>query len=130
VIPLSHQDLFTGKHLAHVSTLNPDGSLQISPVWIDYDDDLGAPVFNTAKGRKKDRNLELGSPVAISIADSNNFYRYITVQGEVSHKTEEGALEHINMLSKKYFNRYPYNLPKDEIRLKIIVKPLFVKISG
>jgi predicted pyridoxine 5'-phosphate oxidase superfamily flavin-nucleotide-binding protein len=41
--------------LASLATLNPDGSPQITPLWIDLDgDDV---VFNTAQGRKKARNL-------------------------------------------------------------------------
>jgi hypothetical protein len=41
--------------LASLATLNPDGSPQITPLWVDLDgDDV---VFNTAQGRKKARNL-------------------------------------------------------------------------
>ncbi|MHA2504380.1 MAG: pyridoxamine 5'-phosphate oxidase family protein [Candidatus Kariarchaeaceae archaeon] len=130
MIPTDYQDLLTGKELAHVATQNPDGSIQISPVWIDIDENKGYPLINTAKGRKKDRNMIIGSPVAISIAQDGNFYRYITIQGRVAERTEEGALEHINQLSKRYFNRYPYNLPEGEIRIKIAIEPLHVKTAG
>jgi hypothetical protein len=42
--------------LASLATLNPDGSPQITPLWVDLDgDDV---VFNTARGRIKARNLE------------------------------------------------------------------------
>lgn len=119
-------DLFFDKNLAHVATKNPDGTLQISPVWIDYDKERELVVFNTARGRKKERNLAIGSPVAISVADSNDMYRYIAVQGEVVEITEEGAREHIDKLAKKYFNREKYDLPEGEIRIKISVKPKFV----
>src|SRR5438270_587485 len=51
-IPASHADLLTSKKaFAHVVTLNPDGSPQVTPVWVDFD---GTHVLvNTAKGRVK-----------------------------------------------------------------------------
>ena len=45
--------------LASLATINPDGSPQITPLWVDRDgDDV---LFNTARGRKKARNLETRS---------------------------------------------------------------------
>ena len=41
--------------LASLTTLGPDGALQVTPLWIDQDgDDL---LFNTAEGRIKARNV-------------------------------------------------------------------------
>ena len=117
-------DLFYGKQVAHVATLNPDGTIQISPVWIDYDKSRDLILFNTARGRKKDRNLKVGSPVAISINDPANIYRYVAVQGEVVEITEDGALDHINQLSKRYRNQDKYDLPEGQIRMKVYVKPV------
>ena len=55
-IPSSHADLLGSKKaFAQLATLNPDGSPQVTPVWVDYD---GTHVLvNTARGRVKDRNL-------------------------------------------------------------------------
>jgi len=130
MIPDEYQDLLLDKNIAHVSTKNPDGTLQISPVWIDYDEKSGNVLFNTARGRKKDRNLSVGSPIAISITDSDNFYRYLTVQGEIIEKTTEGAVDHINKLAKKYLDRDEYGVKDDETRIKLIVKPIHVNVSG
>src|SRR3954465_3604507 len=79
-IPTSHADLLTTKKaFAHVATLNADGSPQVTPVWIDFD---GTHVLvNTAKGRVKARNFEREPRVAVSIADPDNAYRYIGIQG-------------------------------------------------
>lgn len=37
-IPAEAQHLLKGKHCAHVATLVPDGSPQVSPVWVDVED--------------------------------------------------------------------------------------------
>ena len=80
-IPESHKDLLLGKNFASVATLMPDGSPQVTPVWIDFD---GTDVvFNTADGRQKARNLDRDKRVAVSVFDSANPYRYIQIRGVV-----------------------------------------------
>ena len=56
------RDLVARPVLASLATLNPDGSPQITPLWVDLDgDDV---VFNTARGRKRHAtsNVIPGSP--------------------------------------------------------------------
>ena len=71
-IPAEAQHLLKGKHCAHVATLMPDGSPQVSPVWVDVED--GQVLFNTAEGRLKPQNLRRDPRVAISIVDDDNPY--------------------------------------------------------
>ena len=73
MIDEKYQDLLLGKNLAHFATINPDNSPQLTPVWIDYDKENNLILINSARGRKKDRNLKVNSKVAISINDSTNF---------------------------------------------------------
>ncbi len=82
------------KAFAHIATLMPDGSPQVTPVWFDYTN--GIVRVNTAKGRAKARNLKPGAPVALAIMDPDNPYRYVQVRGKVRSVTEEGADAHIN----------------------------------
>ena len=54
--------LITRPVLASLATLNPDGSPQITPLWVDLDgDDV---VFNTARGarRRATSSATAGSP--------------------------------------------------------------------
>src|SRR5512138_1000896 len=63
-IPESFKDLFTKVAFAHLATCMPDGSPQVTPVWVDYD---GSHVrVNSAKGRLKDRNMRRDKRVALS----------------------------------------------------------------
>lgn len=115
------------KAFAHVATLMPDGSPQVTPVWVDYSN--GKVLLNSAKGRVKVRNLRPGSPVAISITDPDNPYRYVQIRGKVSRVTEEGASEHIDKMAKKYLgqDKYPFAQP-GEVRVLFEIEP--DKVSG
>lgn len=106
-IPESHRDLLTGTNFAHVSTIQPGGEPQVSPVWIDLEGDV--VVFNTALGRQKSRNLDRDPRVALSVHDQANPYRYIQVRGTVVEKVTDGADAHIDALAKRYLgvDRYP-----------------------
>jgi PPOX class probable F420-dependent enzyme len=102
------------KAFANLATIMPDGAPQVTPVWVDYRD--GKVLVNTAKGRVKARNMELGSKVALSIIDPDNAYRYVQVRGVVSKVHSEGADGHIDFLAQKYLgqDKYPWRQPGEE----------------
>src|SRR5579875_972548 len=89
-----------------VTTLMPDGSPQITEVWVDTDGER--VLVNTWEGSLKVRNVRRDPRVAIAVADPDDFRRYRSVRGEVVEITTEGAEEHINELSRKYLGTdYP-----------------------
>ena len=111
VIPEKYRDLFEKKAFANLATMMPDGTPQVTPVWIDYD---GRYVLvNSARGRQKDKNMERNPAVSLSIMDPDNPYRYLEVRGRVKEITEEGAEEHIDKMAKKYIDKdkYPWRRP-------------------
>ena len=129
-IPTSHSDLLTTKlAFANVATLNADGSPQVTPVWVDFD---GTHVIvNTAKGRVKAKNLAREPRIALSIADPENAYRYIGIQGRVVEMTESGGDAHIDKMAKKYLGKdsYPFRAP-GEVRLIVKIAPDKVHANG
>jgi PPOX class probable F420-dependent enzyme len=129
-IPATHADLLTTKNaFANVATLNPDGSPQVTPVWVDFD---GTHVLiNTAKGRVKAKNLAREPRVALSIADPDNAYRYLGIQGRVVEMTETGGDAHIDKMAKKYLGKdsYPFRAP-GEVRLIVKISPDKVHTNG
>jgi PPOX class probable F420-dependent enzyme len=122
VIPQEFLDMFEKKAFAHLATLMPDGSPQVTPVWCDYDGEYVR--VNSALGRQKDKNMRKNPRVALSIADPDNPYRYLEVRGRVVEVTEEGADRHIDSLAKKYMDldEYPYRRP-GERRVIYKIKP-------
>src|SRR6185503_9472304 len=109
-IPDAYLDLFQQKKaFANLATLMPDGTPQVTPVWFDYN---GSVVrVNSAKGRTKTRNMKEVAPVALSIMDPDNPYRYMQIRGKVTRVTEQGAAAHIDSLAKKYLgqDKYPWS---------------------
>jgi PPOX class probable F420-dependent enzyme len=128
-IPASHADILqTSKRaFAQLATVNADGSPQVTPVWVDYD---GKHLLvNTARGRVKTKNLERNPRVALAIADPENPYRYVGIQGRVVEMTEQGADAHIDKMAKKYLNKdaYPYRQPGEK---RVIVKIVPEKVHA
>ena len=129
-IPAGFLDLLTEKKaIAHIATLQPDGSPQVTPVWFDYTN--GLVRVNTAKGRIKARNLSVGSKVALSILDPDNAYRYIQIRGTVTKETTDGAVAHIDSLAKKYLGKdvYPWHNEK-ETRVVYEITPSAAQAMG
>ena len=119
-----YADLLGGdsKALAHLGTVMADGSVQVTPVWFDYD---GTHIrVNSAKGRIKDRNMRRDARVALSIVDPGNAYRYVALRGRIVGITEAGADAHIDRLAKKYLgqDRYPYR-QEGEVRVTYTIAP-------
>jgi PPOX class probable F420-dependent enzyme len=127
-IPDKFLDLVTQKKaFANLATVMPDGSPQVTPVWIDYAG--GLLRVNTAKGRTKARNMRTGARVALSILDPDNPYRHLAVRGRVKRMTEQGADAHIDALAKKYLgqDKYPYRRP-GEVRQIYEIEPLHTNV--
>ncbi len=128
-IPEEFKDLFTKKAFAHLATLMPDGSPQVTPVWCDYD---GTYILvNSAKGRVKDKNMRRNRNVGITIVDPENPYRHLAMRGEVAEITEQGADSHIDKLAKKYMgkDKYPLRQP-GEVRVIYKIRPDRVTTMG
>jgi PPOX class probable F420-dependent enzyme len=129
-IPSEFLDLLQQKAtFAHLATIMPDGTPQVTPVWFDYTD--GKFRVNSAKGRVKTRNMKESAPVALSILDPENPYRYIQIRGRVKHVTEDGASAHIDSLAKKYLgkDKYPFSQP-GEVRVLFEIEPSAVQAMG
>ena len=115
--------------LASLATLNPDGSPQITPLWVDLDgDDV---VFNTAQGRKKARNLERDARVAVTVIDPDDQYNVVAFRGTVTDVTTDGADAHIDALAKKYLGVDTYPMRREgEVRIRVTVRTDHIAMQG
>jgi PPOX class probable F420-dependent enzyme len=128
-IPEKYADLFQKRAFASLGTLMPDGRPQVTPVWCDFDGQH--VIFNSAKGRQKDRNVRRDPRVSLAVIDPENPYRYLEIRGRVVEITEDGAAEHINKMAKKYLgvDKYPYAQP-GEVRVLYKIKPEHTTVMG
>ena len=64
--------LFGGKNFVYIASLMKDGSPQVTPTWVDIDNDT--ILVNTAVGRLKHKNISRDGRVALAIAEHDNPY--------------------------------------------------------
>ncbi|TMK24369.1 MAG: PPOX class F420-dependent oxidoreductase [Actinobacteria bacterium] len=123
------EELLRAKNFAHIGTLRADGSVQVSPTWVDVQD--GLPVVNTAEGRAWPRNLERDPRITLEVQNMENPYEYVEIRGRVAERTHDGADAHIDALAKKYLgvDQYPYRQPGEQ-RVIVRVEPEYVKVMG
>jgi PPOX class probable F420-dependent enzyme len=123
------RELFEAKNLGHLATIMPDGSPQVTPVWVDLEGNN--ILVNTEEGRAKPRNVRRDPRVAISVHDQENPYKSVFVRGRVIEVRKEGAKEHIDKLAKKYMGAdvYPAHNPKYS-RLIFVIEPEDVRGMG
>jgi len=128
-IPEKYLDLFNKKAFGSLGTLMPDGSPQVTPVWVDRDGDI--VLVNTAKGRQKDKNIQRDPRVSVTLIDPDNPYRYLEIRGRVVAATDQGARDHIDKMAKKYLgvDKYPYAQPGEQ-RLLLRIEPEHVSSMG
>jgi PPOX class probable F420-dependent enzyme len=112
-------ELLAGLNFGHLGTVNRDGSVQVSPVWVHIED--GQPVFNTAEGRVKWRNIERDPRVTLEVIDSSG-YRSVEIRGRAV-MTREGAREHADELAMKYTGEPFDNFVEGVERVKVTIEP-------
>ena len=125
---LTHEQarLLQEPNFATIATLNPDGSPQLSIVWIDWDGEY--VLFNTAAGRAKPRNLARDPRVSVLVVDREDGYRWVAVRG-TAELTTEHADEHIDKLARKYTGE-GWQLRRSESRLLVRFRPEHVNAYG
>ena len=84
-------------NIAFISTLNNDGSSQVTPVWVDMEDDL--IVFTTQADSVKNKNVTRDKRVAVTLVDRNDPYKCLGLKGAVVDQTTDNADNVLDSLS-------------------------------
>ncbi|MEW1615123.1 MULTISPECIES: PPOX class F420-dependent oxidoreductase [unclassified Streptomyces] len=118
------KDLLDSPVFVNIATIQPDGSPQVSPVWVKRDgDDL---LVSTTVGRRKETNLRRDPRVTVVVQPADNPYTYAEIRGR-AELTTEGGQELIDELSLKYSGK-PYaefnpNSAQDAPRVVVRITP-------
>jgi len=130
-LPDSARAMLESPALAHLVTLNPDGSPQVSIVWVGLDGD--EIVAGHLPEHRKVRNIRTDSRVALSIETSKRnpmgLIEYLVIYG-TAHITEGGAAELLQKLAHTYLGpdvRFP---PMDDPPPGYITRIRVDRISG
>jgi PPOX class probable F420-dependent enzyme len=103
MIPDSAREVLTSNRLAHLVTIEPDGSPQVTCAWVGMEDE--EIVIATLPEQRKLRNIRRDERVALSIETSKlNPYgltEYLVVYGR-ARVTEGGGPELLQELAYRY----------------------------
>jgi len=121
-IPDEYHDLLDRPTFAHVATMLPNGMPHVTPTWVDADDEYEHVLINTARTRRKERNVRKNPNVGLSIIDPDDPYRYLSLWGSVVEVTEEGARNHIDALAQQYMNVDTYPNYEDDPGERVIIR--------
>ena len=116
------RQLLQERAFCQLATLMPDGSPQITQVWVETDGEH--ILINTIEGSQKEKNVHRDPRVVVNVVDPTNAWRIAMVRGRVVEVTTEGAVGQIDRLAKKYLNEetYPFHRP-DRVRTTIKIAP-------
>ena len=118
-LPDGARALFDGPNHVAVTTINQDGSPQMSLVWAKADGD--AVVFSTIKGRRKYANLTRDPRIGALVYAASDPYIYAEVRGTATIIDDPRA-ELINELALKYTGE-PFGERPGEQRVIVTIKP-------
>ncbi len=122
MIPDSHTDLLTRPLFAHMGTLNPDGTPQVTPVWQVWDGEFLR--LTTTTDRAKHRNVDRNPVVALSINDPEQPYRYLEVRGVVERVEPDPEGEFFDVLARRYGLEYDKPVGDHPRRVVVVVRPV------
>lgn len=125
-LPEPLRKVLLDKAYGHVVTYNPDGSPQLSMVWMDAEGNQA--LYNTADGRVKALNLRRDPRIMVSVQDRSNPQSYALIQGRAS-LTHDGADAHIDAMAKRFLgmDKYPWRTPTEK---RVLVRIDIDKIGG
>ncbi|MYW67910.1 TIGR03618 family F420-dependent PPOX class oxidoreductase [Streptomyces sp. SID8379] len=112
-----------------VATIQPDGSPQVSPVWVKRDgDDV---LFSTTVGRRKEKNLRRDPRVTVLLQPFDAPYSYAEIRG-TAELTAEGGQELIDELSVKYTGKKyaEFNPSSADDAERVVVRVRARKVVG
>jgi PPOX class probable F420-dependent enzyme len=113
----------------------PDGQPQSCIVWADYDGEY--VLINTTLERQKCRNLLDDPRATLLVMDPNNGSRWIEVRGCIAEVTQEGAIAHADMLTRRYTGKahfygdiYPVEQREQETRVIVKIAPIKISLDA
>jgi PPOX class probable F420-dependent enzyme len=123
-------DVITSGRLAHLVTINENGSPQVTLVWVDWKD--GEIVIGKLAEDFKVRNMRRDPRVSLSIEADGNQYgmqNYLVVEG-TAVVTEGGAPELLHDLAQRYVGPGTKFPPMDNPPAGFVIRITPTKVRG
>lgn len=111
--------LLEGKNFYTLSTVGKDGAPRSTTIWGDLEGDH--IVVNSVEGRGWLANVRREPRVAVAVHGEGHAYDQVSVRGHVVEETREGALGHIDALSRKYTGKDYARRDQERVKVRIAI---------
>ena len=88
----------------HLATLRPNGTIQVNPMWFEYDRDAQTIRFTHTTKRAKFKNLQKNPNMSLSALDPENPHKYVEVRGKLTDVTPDPEGAFYVHLGQRYGN--------------------------
>jgi PPOX class probable F420-dependent enzyme len=103
---------------AVVASIRPDGTPHTAATWYDWED--GRILLNMDAGRRRLDFMRRDPRVSLTVLADGNWYRHITLEGEVEEIVPDEGLRDIDRLCTRYLGQ-PYS-NRDDPRVSAWVR--------
>jgi PPOX class probable F420-dependent enzyme len=130
-IPDSAKELLAGDGVAHVITINPDGSPHVTLAWVGVDGE--EIVFGTLTDQRKLKNIRNDPRVVVSVQGRNVYppglLEYLCITGR-ARVVEGGGAELLGELATTYLGPHVKFPPMDDPPPGFVTRVAPERISG
>lgn len=128
-IPAAYLDLIERPLFAHLATVKPDSTPQVTPVWFEWDGQFLALTTSTL--RRKYHHILANPQVALSVTDPDRPYRYLEVRGTVeSIEPDENADFFFQLADRYHLDISRGGLDDAPHRVKVRIRPTHCSFQG
>jgi PPOX class probable F420-dependent enzyme len=99
-VPQDVSDFLAEPNIAVVATLNSKGAPHTAATWYDWED--GRVLLSMDNSRLRLRHLRNDPRVALTVIDTDDWYRHISLLGEVEEMHDDEGLADIDRLARRY----------------------------
>jgi len=101
-IPPAYIRLLQGPYFGNLGTIRPDDTVQVNPMWFEYDGDVIR--FTHTTKRAKFRNLQHNPSMSLSISDPEEPYDFIELRGKLTEVIPDPTGAFYVRLGQRYGN--------------------------
>jgi PPOX class probable F420-dependent enzyme len=128
-IPAERRHLLTNPNYGTLGTIRPDNTVQVNPMWVDYDEATHTLRFTHTTYRGKYRNLQSNPSMSFAIIDPEVPFEYLEVRGRLIETIPDPEGAYYVHLQNRYGNPSD-RPPKDKADRVILVMSIEKAFAG
>ena len=84
IVPADRRHLLELPVYAHLGTIRPNDTVQVNPMWFEFDGEAGVIRFTHTSKRAKFRNLQKNPHMTLEALDPDRPQKYVEVRGRLA----------------------------------------------